>query len=82
MQLRHLEVVVDQWPIGPQNAVHRKGERFFIDEEAARLLVGFGKAKYVDKAGNLDDKVMTTESGDALVKPKRRYNRRDMRARD
>lgn len=80
MHLRHLEVIVDQWPIGPQNAVHSQGERFFIDEEAARLLVGFGKAKYVDR--NLDDKVMTTDSGGALVKPKRRYNRRDMKAKD
>lgn len=73
--LKHLELVVDKWPIGPQNDVHHMGERFFLDEEAARILVGFGKAKYVDK-------VMTTEAAEPLVRTKRKYQRRDMKARD
>lgn len=72
--LKHLELVVDKWPIGPQNAMHSKGDRFFLDEEAARILVGFGKAKYVDK-------VMTTETAEPVVRTKRKYQRRDMKAR-
>lgn len=52
------------------------GQRFFIDAEAARILVGFGKAKYVDK-------VLTTDNSEALLEPrKRKYQRRDMKARD
>jgi hypothetical protein len=78
--LRHLEVVVDKWPIGPQNQMHTMGQRFFIDGEAARILVGMGKAKYVDE--QLQSRVMTTETSEPLVRTKRKYNRRDMKARD
>lgn len=70
--LRHLELVVDKWPIGPQNAVHSQGDRFFIDENAAFILVGMGKARYIDEEAMV---------GIEQPRTKRKYNRRDLKAR-
>lgn len=69
MPMRHIEVIVDQWPIGSRSEVMRKGQRVMIDETAAFVLVGMGKCAYV--------------ADDEPQRPaKRRYNRRDMRAGD
>lgn len=69
MPLHQIEIIVDRWPVGSRNEVKRKGERVLLDEKAAFILVGMGKAVYV---------------GEAADEPrvKRRYNRRDMRAAD
>lgn len=67
MAMRHIEVIVEKWPVGPRQDMMRKGERVMIDETAAFILVGMGKAAYVD---------------DEQPRQKRKYNRRDMRAAD
>lgn len=76
MAVRNIEIVVDQWPIGPRNEIMMKGERVFIDEKAAHILVGMGKAMYVDDKAGTADEAPQQRSG------KRRYNRRDMRPAD
>lgn len=81
---RHLELVVDKWPIGPQNRVHSRGDRFAIDDKAAHILVGMGKAKYIDRGEPrpMQSRVMANdpETPRHAPKTKRKYNRRDMQA--
>lgn len=83
--MRHIEVIVDKWPIGPQNRMHSTGDRIFIDDTAAHILVGMGKCKYVEHDQRaVRSKVMSTEDNEALSAPRRRgrYDRRDMRVKD
>lgn len=65
--MRHIEVIVEKWPIGSRQDMMRKGERVMIDDFAAHILVETGKAVYVE---------------DEQPRQKRKYNRRDMRAAD
>lgn len=77
MAMRHVEVIVDQWPIGPRNSVYSKGERTFVEDEAARILVGMGKVAYVPERA-------APSPAEEPQQPVRRgrYGRRDMRASD
>jgi hypothetical protein len=85
--MKELEVVKDQWAFGKDNTVMHRGQRFFEEnDEAARIWVGMGVAKYVEPPP-VRTRVMTTENAEALIESRDggrrgRYARRDLRARD
>lgn len=72
--MRQIEVVVDKWPIGPQNRMHSKGDRLFIDDNAAFILVGLGKVSYVESESAQESSQRSNKRG--------RYGRRDMKVQD
>lgn len=61
------------------------GERFTVDDSAARVLKMAGKARDASAAGGYATRKMDGEQSDDLLQPprqKRKYQRRDMVSQD